>query len=383
MATTRELINNSPASIQNDSAQEGYANTNYKYSPLRPKESTETVKSEDKNQSGVTAKPKPMEVKVQGLNFGGQDKGLVPGQLSNEEIYKRNNSYTPPSAEELGKERKKQKREEIYAAVSDGISSIANLYFTTQGAPSMYNGKNNMSKATQARWDKLKKNREENASAYNNGLLKMRQQDEENRRYAEAKEDKDREWRRTLGLDADKRKKDKQEQKDKEDAVAYKKEQDAISNKFKEADRDLKEKKQASDEKFRAGDGARENRELALKEQAANKGKDSDTIVIADNDGNEFEIPKQKWTNSWQQAYKILLEEEFPESERELVWVDNNQTSAEKKDYVLQHWNNSDKVKEFLGRLSGKSSDTTRKASEKDEDIIDYVPSTTNHPPYR
>lgn len=58
------------------------------------------------------------------------------------------------SPEELEKERKRQKREKIIAAVGDGISALSNLYFTTQYAPNMYNSANSMSDKTQARFDK-------------------------------------------------------------------------------------------------------------------------------------------------------------------------------------------------------------------------------------
>ena len=59
------------------------------------------------------------------------------------------------------KEKKKQKREKIFAAISDGISALSNLYFTTQYAPNMYTGKNTQSQATRERWEKLIKERKE------------------------------------------------------------------------------------------------------------------------------------------------------------------------------------------------------------------------------
>lgn len=113
-------------------------------------------------------------------------------------LYKQVNPYREPTAEELEKERKKQKREQIFAAIGDGISALSNLYFTTQGAPSMYNGKDTYSQRTKVRYDKLMKDREDNRTAYINGLMKARQADE-----AVAKEQ--REWKRLLQLDEEKR----------------------------------------------------------------------------------------------------------------------------------------------------------------------------------
>lgn len=62
--------------------------------------------------------------------------------------------------QKLEKERKKQKREAMVMAVSDGLMSLSNLFFTTQYAPNMYNDDKSMSAKTQARHDKIKAERE-------------------------------------------------------------------------------------------------------------------------------------------------------------------------------------------------------------------------------
>ena len=54
------------------------------------------------------------------------------GGLSYAELYKKLNPYKQPTDEELAKERKKQKRDQIFAAIGDGISALSNLFFTTQ-----------------------------------------------------------------------------------------------------------------------------------------------------------------------------------------------------------------------------------------------------------
>ena len=88
------------------------------------------------------------------------------GSLSYTELYKKLNPYTPPTAEELEKEKKKQKRDQIFAAIGDGISALSNLFFTTQYAPNMYTGKNTMSERTKVRYDKLMKEREGKEKEY-------------------------------------------------------------------------------------------------------------------------------------------------------------------------------------------------------------------------
>lgn len=116
------------------------------------------------------------------------------GSLSYTELYKKLNPYTPPTAEELEKEKKKQKRDQIFAAIGDGISALSNLFFTTQYAPNMYTGKNTMSECTKVRYDKLMKEREGKEKEYYEGLMRARIADEE-------RDDRERKWQRQLGLD--------------------------------------------------------------------------------------------------------------------------------------------------------------------------------------
>ena len=103
---------------------------------------------------------------------------IQPQRISYEEMFKRLNPYQPPTVQDLEKERKKQKREQIFAAIGDGISALSNLYFTTQYAPNMYSGKNTASQRTKERWDKLAADRNANMTAYINGLMRARQADD-------------------------------------------------------------------------------------------------------------------------------------------------------------------------------------------------------------
>lgn len=90
------------------------------------------------------------------------------------EMYQMASPYKPPTPEEIEKERKKQKRDSIFAAISDGISALSNLYFTTQYAPNAYDPSKSMSEATRKRYDRLKKERQE----YMNGYLRAAQMDD-------------------------------------------------------------------------------------------------------------------------------------------------------------------------------------------------------------
>lgn len=69
--------------------------------------------------------------------------------------------------EQRKKRERKEKSKKIIAAVSDGISALSNLYFTSQYAPNMYNhDKGSMMKHVTDRIEKLKAEREKNADKY-------------------------------------------------------------------------------------------------------------------------------------------------------------------------------------------------------------------------
>lgn len=77
------------------------------------------------------------------------------------------NKIKPETEEERRKRERKERSKKIIAAVGDGLMALSNLYFTTKGAPNMYDHKT-MSQQTplQAQLDKLKAEREANADKY-------------------------------------------------------------------------------------------------------------------------------------------------------------------------------------------------------------------------
>lgn len=127
---------------------------------------------------------------------------VKPQRVSYEEMFRLLNPYKPPTQEELEKERKKQRREQIFAAIGDGISALSNLFFTTQYAPNMYRPVETQSEKTKKRWDKLTAERNANMTAYINGLMRARQADD-------TYNDNERAWQRELGLDKIKQERDK------------------------------------------------------------------------------------------------------------------------------------------------------------------------------
>lgn len=69
-----------------------------------------------------------------------------------------NRPLSPYEQEQLDK---KRKREAIFSALGDGISSLANVYFSTQGAYDMLpDPSESLSAKSKARWDKIKADRD-------------------------------------------------------------------------------------------------------------------------------------------------------------------------------------------------------------------------------
>lgn len=178
----------------------------------------------------------------------------APKRLSYTEMFQQLSPYKPPTPEELEKERKKQKRESIFAAISDGISAISNLYFTTQYAPNAYDPSRGMAATTKARFDRLKKEREDNQRQYMDGFMRAMRMDAEDAR-------DERNWNHTLererisdaryeakaARDAEMAQLDRRLRQNQITAAEYKAEQERIAAKYAEDTERLKQ------ENLRAG----------------------------------------------------------------------------------------------------------------------------------
>lgn len=95
--------------------------------------------------------------------------------------------HQPESPEKRAKRERQEKSKRIISAVSDGISALSNLFFTSQYAPNMYNHeRGSMSKAVDERIERLKAERERKHDMYMNFALRLG--DLENRRAATVRE---------------------------------------------------------------------------------------------------------------------------------------------------------------------------------------------------
>lgn len=77
----------------------------------------------------------------------------------------------PLTAEQEERQRKRRKRDERIAAIGDGISALANLYFTSKDAPNAYSPKTSLSEKARERWERITNEREGKRRAYLNAAI--------------------------------------------------------------------------------------------------------------------------------------------------------------------------------------------------------------------
>ena len=85
-----------------------------------------------------------------------------------------------PNQEQIEQENKKQRQRALISAIGDGISAIANMYYTSKGAPSMFNPSNSLTAQNQKRWEAIKKERDANKDRYNAAYMRALQLEDAN-----------------------------------------------------------------------------------------------------------------------------------------------------------------------------------------------------------
>ena len=111
----------------------------------------------------------------------------TPQPLSYADMFVCMNPYRPQTAEEKEAERKRNRRNAVFAAIGDGISALSNLYFTTKGAPNAYTGGSTLTGKMYERQEQLRKERQaldqQYLNAYMNALRMDRQEAQQERNW--------------------------------------------------------------------------------------------------------------------------------------------------------------------------------------------------------
>jgi len=293
----------------------------------------------------------------------------------------RNRPLTP---EEEEKRRKKEKRDKLFAAIGDGVMALSNLFFTTQGAPSMYTGRHTMSQKTRERYEKLTKDDDEQRRAYMAGILKAREADQR-------REQAEREWQRQLGLDErnEERYKEEQEHKRKREKIAddryaaeqeYRRQRDAVGDDKWQKTYD-EGRRRANQSHALAVQTQQDNKELRRQQIAATgaramRGKQ---LAFSDGNGNQVSIYENVWKGSMQQVYDALAEDmkaAYEADKKNNPRVPRHKTASEKADFVKQNWHRSPRAAAIMLSLSKLDPATMHSGlSDDGGDVEDYVPS--------
>lgn len=331
--------------------------------------------------SPVQTKTTQPAVQAQTSSSSTLAKPAQDGSFSYEDLYNRLNPYKPPTPEEVEKEKKKYKREQIINAIGDGVYALSNLFFTTQYAPNMYKNASNLTEKAQVRYDKMIKERNDNDLAYYNGIMRAKQADER-------KSEAERAWERQLGLDAERKKQREEELKHRaeREKIAddrYNAEQEYKKGRDKDADD--KWNKQFEEGKRRANQQAALARQkqsdyknLRQQQIAASgaRGVRGKQLGFSDGDGNQVSIYENVWKGSMQQVYDVLAEDmkaAYEADKQNNPRVPRHKTEKEKEDFVKQNWHKSQRAASIMLALSKIDPATMRsEISEEDDDFESY-----------
>lgn len=117
--------------------------------------------------AGVVTTTDPADERAQAV--AGSDR-----QIKTIEDWMKSEENRPETEEQRKKRERREKSAKIISAVSDGLSALGNLFFTTQYAPNMYNHeKGSQINATNDRIERLKAEREKKRDEYLNFALKL------------------------------------------------------------------------------------------------------------------------------------------------------------------------------------------------------------------
>ena len=183
------------------------------------------------------------------------------------QMYEQLHPYQEPTAEDLEKERKRVRRNKMFAAIGDGISALSNLYFTTKGSPSAKQTPM-LSDHVADTYQKMLNEREAKRQQYYNGYYEALKADHKDER-EDAKNAADAALKRAA-----------EEGKNQRHAEEYKfkRDQMANNNEQNQADRDSKERMNALDNATSRANNA-DNNATSRANNAANNATDRMKIM--------------------------------------------------------------------------------------------------------
>lgn len=165
--------------------QRNYPSTEHKETPVQ------LPSDEEKKKQPVVVTPSPA-----------QSEPAAKRTMSYVEMMQQLSPYKPPTEEELAKERRKQKRETVFAAIGDGLNAFHLAYANQRGVKPLTTNVS-MSGMVRDRYEKLKKERDARTQEYLNAYLRVAQADQQQEnwrdtfKYNQERDEKSDAWRKS------------------------------------------------------------------------------------------------------------------------------------------------------------------------------------------
>jgi len=152
--------------------------------------------ADKKKSKSVNVVPSPVS------RMTNQSEPAAKRTMSYVEMMQQLSPYKPPTEEELAKERRKQKRETVFAAIGDGLNAFHLAYANQRGVKPLTTNVS-MSGMVRDRYEKLKKERDARTQEYLNAYLRAAQADQQQEnwrdtfKYNQERDEKSDAWRKS------------------------------------------------------------------------------------------------------------------------------------------------------------------------------------------
>lgn len=250
--------------------------------------------------------------------------------------------YPKPDKKQLEKRAKHARTKNLIAALGDGVSTIANLVATFNGAPNMDTGKNTLSSASQVRYDKLLKNYKDNLEKYRQGRLKGLEMDWKKQQADLAQSNADRAYNfEQSKFDYTKARHDVEDKRYNKESE-YREKKDKTANEQWQKTYDLQ--KQAQDDTRAYQEGSiQARRERAAASNASARGR---KLGFSDGAGNKVTIYENVWKASYPTVFEQLVNEGIGNNNglslNTYQQMKSKMTPREKMEFVMQNWHKSE-----------------------------------------
>ena len=269
-----------------------------------------------------------------------------PQQLSFVDLYKKFNTYNPPTQEQVAEQERKQKRDTLFAKLGNGFNAFQQAYAAARGTKPLTQDTDYVGK-TRDRYEKLTKERDALSREYANGMLRAAQMDQEQGN-----------WREKMGYQKERdAKADERDQRNFDYQVGQdKQKQENWQKTFDRQSEQWKQEFEARERQYGRQDAlAWANHNLA--KQRTPSGVRGKRIAFSDGGGNEFGIYENVWKGSMQQVYDAIAADFEAQRNNGNANVPaalpKKATAQQKDDYVKQHWQKSATGRNLMQALAG------------------------------